>query len=174
MNVTPGFACNKQLTDCDGCFFTDSNFANIGIRRACGCCTHLVPAPAAKHVVLRQNGAFYGLYVMMENVDDAFLERQGFDPTGPLLKAVHWKYSNLRPAAAAWAPCTFAPDWESKWGPCPEGEDLVRTCTNTVLCSYCAFCSFAASHCGAVAFSMYFLIINLSQPPPTNAPTYPT
>lgn len=79
-----------------------------------------VPAPAAKHVVLRQNGNFYGLYVMVENVDDAFLERQGYDPSGPLFKAVHWKYSNLRPAAPAWAPCAYAPEWEHSWGPCPE------------------------------------------------------
>lgn len=79
-----------------------------------------VPAPAAKHVVLRQNGNFYGLYVMVENVDDAFLERQGYDPSGPLFKAVHWKYSNLRPAAPDWAPCAYAPEWEHSWGPCPE------------------------------------------------------
>lgn len=57
---------------------------------------------------------------MVENVDEAFLERKGYDPMGPLFKAVHWKYSNLRPAAASWAPCAYAPDWESSWGPCPE------------------------------------------------------
>jgi hypothetical protein len=52
---------------------------------------------------------------MVENVDDAYLERQGEDSSGPLFKAVHWKYSNLRPAAPAWAPCPFAPDWEKGW-----------------------------------------------------------
>ena len=79
-----------------------------------------VPAPAAKHIVLRQNGDFYGLYVMVENVDVAFLERHGYDPSGPLFKAVHWKYSNLRPAAASWKPCTYASEWDWSWGPCPE------------------------------------------------------
>jgi hypothetical protein len=79
-----------------------------------------VAAPAARHVVLRLNGDFYGLYVMVENVDESFLERHGLDPRGPLFKAVHWKYSNLRPAAAPWMPCPHAPDWESSWGPCPE------------------------------------------------------
>ena len=56
-----------------------------------------VPAPAAKHVVLRRNGEFFGLYVMVENVDGEFLERKGESPSGPLFKAVHWRQSNLRP-----------------------------------------------------------------------------
>ena len=82
-------------------------------------------------MVLRQNGNFYGLYVMVENIDDAFLERHGFDPAGPLFKAVHWKYSNLRPGAATSAPCTYAPDWDWSWGPCPEGRDANSGGTNT-------------------------------------------
>ena len=79
-----------------------------------------MPAPAARHVVMRVKGNFYGLYVMLENADESFLERFGLGVDGPLFKAVHWKYSNLRPAAAPGSPCRFAPDWESKWGPCPE------------------------------------------------------
>ena len=78
-----------------------------------------VAAPAAKHVVLRRNGEFYGLYALAEQVDDAFLERVGHDPRGDTFKAVHWKYSNLRPTAPASAPCRYVPDWESGWGPCP-------------------------------------------------------
>ena len=79
-----------------------------------------VAAPAAKHVALRRNGEFYGLYALVEQVDDAFLERVGHDPRGDTFKAVHWKYSNLRPTAPASAPCRYVPDWESGWGPCPE------------------------------------------------------
>jgi len=37
------------------------------------------------------------------------------DPDGPLYKAVHWKYSNLR-AADPGATCPWAvPDWEYAW-----------------------------------------------------------
>ena len=79
-----------------------------------------VPASAAQHVVLRRNGAFHGLYVLVEQVDDAFLERRGLDPGGALFKAVHWKLSNLRPPAPEWAPCRYDRDWELGWGACPE------------------------------------------------------
>jgi len=79
-----------------------------------------VPAPAAKHVVLRRNGEFFGLYVMVENVDGEFLERKGQSPAGPLFKAVHWRESNLRPRAPDWAPCRYDAKWESSWGACPE------------------------------------------------------
>ena len=79
-----------------------------------------VPASAAKHVVLRRNGAFHGLYVLVEQVDEAFLERRGLDPTGALYKAVHWKLSNLRPPAPEWAPCRYDGEWELGWGACPE------------------------------------------------------
>lgn len=79
-----------------------------------------VPAPAAKHVVLRRNGEFFGLYVMVENVDGDFLERKGESQSGPLFKAVHWRQSNLRPRAPAWAPCRYDAAWEKGWGACPE------------------------------------------------------
>lgn len=79
-----------------------------------------VPASAARHVVLRRNGVFHGLYVLVEQVDDAFLKRRGLDPTGTLYKAVHWKLSNLRPPAPEWAPCRYDRDWELAWGACPE------------------------------------------------------
>ena len=79
-----------------------------------------VPASAAQHVVLRRNGAFHGLYVLVEQVDDAFLERRGLDPRGALFKAVHWKLSNLRPPAPEWAPCRYDRDWDLEWGACPE------------------------------------------------------
>jgi hypothetical protein len=79
-----------------------------------------VPASAAQHVVLRRNGLFHGLYVLVEQVDEAFLERRGLDPTGALYKAVHWKLSNLRPPAPEWAPCRYDGEWELGWGACPE------------------------------------------------------
>ena len=83
-----------------------------------------VPAAAARHVRVRQNGTFFGLYLMVEQVDDRFLARKGFAPEGRLFKvrlcgcllnllallvsgslalkdtrspqAAHWKYSALR------------------------------------------------------------------------------
>ena len=73
---------------------------------------------------------------MVENVDDAFLERQGWDPAGPLFKAVHWKYSNLRPAAPTWAPCAYAPEWESSWGPCPVGIHFILFCIHLFCISW--------------------------------------
>jgi hypothetical protein len=80
-----------------------------------------VKAPEARHVVVRRNGEFFGLYVMVEQPDDSFLARAGLDPSGSMFKAVHWKYSNLRPLVQhSWVPCEFAPEWESGWGPCPE------------------------------------------------------
>ena len=45
---------------------------------------------------MRLNGAYHGLYSFVEQVDGAFLKRQGLDPKGDMYKAVHWKYSNLR------------------------------------------------------------------------------
>lgn len=79
-----------------------------------------VPSSAAQHVVLRRNGVFYGLYVIVEQVDSSFLNRNGLDPKGALFKAVHWKLSNLRPPAPTWAPCRYDQEWELNWGPCPE------------------------------------------------------
>ncbi len=71
-----------------------------------------VPAAAARHVRLRQNGAFYGLYLMVEQVDKIFLARKGLAPDGILAKAAHWKYSNLRkPDMASECPFT-APDFD--------------------------------------------------------------
>ena len=55
-----------------------------------------VPAAAARHVRVRQNGVFFGLYLMVEQVDEIFLARKGFAPEGRMFKAAHWKYSNLR------------------------------------------------------------------------------
>jgi hypothetical protein len=81
-----------------------------------------VPAAAARHVRLRQNGAFYGLYLMVEQVDKVFLARKGLAPHGRLFKAAHWKYSNLRqPDMANECPFT-APDydyWPRGTGRCP-------------------------------------------------------
>ena len=82
-----------------------------------------VPASAARHVVLRRNGVFHGLYVLVEQVDDAFLKRRGLDPTGALYKAVHWKLSNLRPPAPVGA-VPVRPRLGARVGRLPRGVPL--------------------------------------------------
>ncbi|MEM7146867.1 MAG: CotH kinase family protein [Verrucomicrobiota bacterium] len=44
-------------------------------------------ASFSKYVHVRQNGVFYGLHAIEEQVDDTFLERRGLDPEGALYKA---------------------------------------------------------------------------------------
>src|SRR5690606_35086114 len=44
-------------------------------------------APAAFHLLVRRNGSFYGLFSFVEQIDDTFLERHGYDASGPLYKA---------------------------------------------------------------------------------------
>ena len=47
-----------------------------------------VAAPLTFHVHLRQNGNFYGLYSFVEQIDETFLERNGFNPDGAMYKAL--------------------------------------------------------------------------------------
>lgn len=47
------------------------------------------------HVELVQNGKFYGLYSIVEQVDENFLERVGYNPKGHLYKAFSGTASNL-------------------------------------------------------------------------------
>jgi hypothetical protein len=57
-----------------------------------------VPAPVAYHIRLRQNGAFYGLYSIIEQIDEEFLDRNGFDADGLMYKAADsHTLGNLRP-----------------------------------------------------------------------------
>lgn len=57
-----------------------------------------VPAPLAYHIQLRQNGAFYGLYSIIEQIDEEFLDRNGFDAAGLMYKATDsHTLGNLRP-----------------------------------------------------------------------------
>jgi hypothetical protein len=73
-----------------------------------------VPAAAARHVRVRQNGVFFGLYLMVEQVDERFLARKGFAPEGRMFKAAHWKYSNLRPPDLS-LQCPFATPDQDWW-----------------------------------------------------------
>jgi len=81
-----------------------------------------VPVASWRYVRLMQNGAFYGLYVLVEEIDQSFLKRKGLDADGALFKADHWKYSNLR-APEMHSECPFtAPDydyWPRGQGKCP-------------------------------------------------------
>jgi len=81
-----------------------------------------VPASLTKYVHVRVNNDFYGLFYFVEQVDGKFLKRNGMDPKGPLYKAVHWKYSNLRHGNPS-IPCPYAtPDYPMRWmnDGCPE------------------------------------------------------
>lgn len=46
-----------------------------------------VAAPESFHLQVRRNGGFYGLFAFVEQVDDDFLERFGFNPEGEMYKA---------------------------------------------------------------------------------------
>ncbi len=46
-----------------------------------------VPCFHAEHGRLNLNGSFWGLYVIVQNMDEVFLLEQGLDPTGNLYKA---------------------------------------------------------------------------------------
>lgn len=50
-----------------------------------------VPVSATRYVRLMQNGQFFGLYVLVEDIDKHFLQRKGLNPQGHLFKADHWK-----------------------------------------------------------------------------------
>ncbi|MEZ6116690.1 MAG: CotH kinase family protein [Pirellulaceae bacterium] len=46
-----------------------------------------VPAPHTQHFHVRQNGRFYSLASLIEQVDETFLERHSYDATNPMYKA---------------------------------------------------------------------------------------
>ena len=64
-----------------------------------------VPAPSTRYVRVRQNGAFLGLYLLVELVDASFLKRRGLNTSGHLFKANHWcgLGGPRGPAGAGWA-----------------------------------------------------------------------
>ena len=83
-----------------------------------------VPAPLTRHVHVRVNNEYYGLWSLIEQVDERFLKRNNlFTGDGySLYKAVNWKYSNLR-AGDPSLPCPYAtPDYRREWmnDGCPE------------------------------------------------------
>jgi hypothetical protein len=56
-----------------------------------------VPAQQGYHVHLRQNGQFFGLYSMLDQIDEHFLRRCGLDQNGIMYKASgSHRYGNLR------------------------------------------------------------------------------
>ena len=55
-----------------------------------------VPSPRSMYVRLFVNGDFYGLYLLVEELDSTWLERQRWPADTMLLKAQHWK---VRPLA---------------------------------------------------------------------------
>ena len=47
------------------------------------------PAPATMPVWIRRNGADFGLFSFVEQIDEEFLGRHGFDASGPMYKAIN-------------------------------------------------------------------------------------
>lgn len=55
-----------------------------------------VVAPRSSHVQVRLNGAFWGLFAFVEDIDESFLARNGLPTLGPLFKSESGELSNLR------------------------------------------------------------------------------
>ncbi|KAL0031002.1 hypothetical protein WJX79_008100 [Trebouxia sp. C0005] len=55
-----------------------------------------VPYSVDFHMVVRQNGQYYGLFTFVEDTDDQFLMRNGLSTDGPMVKALDGVYANLR------------------------------------------------------------------------------
>eukprot|EP00210_Caulerpa_lentillifera_P006730 g6432.t1 len=55
-----------------------------------------VPASNSFHLVVHQNGQYFGLFAFVEQVDESFLQRNGISTGGDLFKSVHGQFSNLR------------------------------------------------------------------------------
>ena len=47
------------------------------------------PAPATMFMWIRRNGADFGLFSFVEQIDEEFLGRHGFDASGPMYKAIN-------------------------------------------------------------------------------------
>lgn len=72
-----------------------------------------------EHVELFINGAFYGLYLQVENMDDDFLVRNGLSPKGNLYKAT-------KDGACLSIHDDFDADWEKKTNKNSDHNDLDR------------------------------------------------
>lgn len=72
-----------------------------------------VAAPASRHVVVRVNGAFYGLHALVESQDAAWLSRVGLTDGGTLWKPNDGQWSNLRPDVP---PNAWSIVWERQAG----------------------------------------------------------
>ncbi len=82
-----------------------------------------VPVAATRHWQVRRNGAFYGLFSFVEQVDEDFLKKHGFDPRGPLYKA-SWKGGN--PATSA--PNPAAPSYTKPLRTSESWADFTEFC----------------------------------------------
>eukprot|EP01025_Chloroclados_australasicus_P040119 TRINITY_DN4178_c0_g2_i1.p1 TRINITY_DN4178_c0_g2~~TRINITY_DN4178_c0_g2_i1.p1 ORF type:complete len:1028 (-),score=127.01 TRINITY_DN4178_c0_g2_i1:2597-5680(-) len=55
-----------------------------------------VPASNTLHMHVIMNKVYFGLFAFVEQVDDVFLSRNGFDAGGSLFKSSHGEFTNLR------------------------------------------------------------------------------
>ena len=65
---------------------------------------HVAPLSFYTHV--RQNGDFYGLVALEEQIDETFLEKHGFDPDGALYKASSGAMLQTDPTSGQWDKAT--------------------------------------------------------------------
>ncbi len=56
-----------------------------------------VPACNTIHLHVRRNAGYYGLFSFIEQVDETFLRRHGFDPEGALYKSINCCSGTLKP-----------------------------------------------------------------------------
>ena len=85
-----------------------------------------VPSQRSVYVRLFLNGDFYGLYLLVEQLDSTWLERQRWPADTMLLKAQHWKVRTLAPPLLGKHDLTLLPQYSNLRAP-----DLRLECPQT-------------------------------------------
>ncbi len=100
------FVPNQEFLDGQNELNLDSTFGERTILReklASDYCELVdVPDFDSRHVQLRVNGEYFGVYVTPENVDKRWLRKHGFDDSGSLYKAELNAYMQVMPDTAAY------------------------------------------------------------------------
>ncbi len=81
--------------------------------------------PSTAYVVVYLDGAYSGLYVAIDHIDDEFVREQGLDPASNLYKSVNHDANFRRTNAGGWEKWTLHDGWEKKEGlPIDDYSDL--------------------------------------------------